>query len=277
MWYRPSFSIPYYNTVQKPTLTEYYPYGILLGTCVLAWITRKTIVTIHRRARIFPRSFFEALIATWELSSVLSELNVVLERHGLAAFAGANFLYYLWSMKLCAWWDLTLPNGPLEGLILREDVGRKDCHYLLLGQAAGATIARFSVQFLWKYQLVPQHKTGPCQSRLLESVWLGMLIEGISVCVQRFTALSATFTLHYQRWKRRSAPYLVAMVTVLMRMVSANKTGGFSNGMVASGLTLGCGTTSYLHHFLVYWVSTLTGGYVAKWLCDNSILGLPWS
>ncbi|CAL1261596.1 unnamed protein product [Larinioides sclopetarius] len=235
------------------------PYLVLLMNSTVFHILRKGLL------RFTPSGLqivVAEIIATLELCCACAELGVCYEIHGYLGL-GIPLL------ALCFWWCSVwgnaeaCPCGPFEeclfGTGLDAEVGKK-----LLGQAVGGAITSFWINYIWSFHMNEEHEAlhtaAECQAGLQVHMGLGALIEGIITLISRVVALESV------NWNPEISLSTNAIVTTVLVLAATSTTGGFFNPVLATALTLGCRGNTLVEHIVVYWIGSLVGGFIGRYL-----------
>ncbi|GFY55899.1 uncharacterized protein TNIN_358541 [Trichonephila inaurata madagascariensis] len=235
------------------------PYIVLLFNTIVFHIFRKVFLRFTPSAL---QILVAEIIATLELCSACAELGVAYEIHGYLGL-GVGLL------ALCFWWCSiwgdaeACPCGPFEeclfGTGLDAEVAKK-----LIGQAIGGAITSLWINYIWSFHMNREHEelhtAAECQAGLQVHMALGALIEGIITLISRVVALESV------NWNPEISLSTNAIVTTVLVLAATSTTGGFFNPVLATALTLGCHGNTLVEHVVVYWIGSLFGGFIGRYL-----------
>lgn len=240
---------------------EYFPYVVLFCNSIVFGFFRRLLSQFNDPA--FVKVILEEMIATMELCTGVTELNTIYERQGKTVFVLVSILCFYWWYREFEWTQAS-PHGPIEGFLY--STGRGDHVQVLIGQLLGAVGARHSTRFIWSQKFIVDNMftvITDCQSPLMTSLIMGMVIEYLCSVVHRF------FYLRCRRWRCETSLGILALVTAMLRLVALEKTGGYFNGILASSMAFGCKPHGYMEHILVYWVASLAGGSLGRYISSH--------
>ncbi|KAF8785970.1 Aquaporin-11 like protein [Argiope bruennichi] len=172
-------------------------------------------------------------------------------------------------LALCFWWCSVwgdaeaCPCGPFEECLfgngLDAEVGKK-----LLGQAVGGAVTSLWINYIWSFHMNEEHEAlhtaAECQAGLQVHMAIGALIEGLITLISRVVALESV------NWNPEISLSTNAIVTTVLVLAATSTTGGFFNPVLATALTLGCRGNTVVEHIVVYWIGSLVGGFIGRYL-----------
>ncbi|KAG8198046.1 hypothetical protein JTE90_001880 [Oedothorax gibbosus] len=235
------------------------PYLVLIFNSLVFHILRRIFL------RFSPASIqiiFAEIIATLELCSACAELGVVYELHG---YLGLGFALQLLCFWFCSVWGdaEACPCGPfeecifgngLDGLVMKK----------LFGQAVGGAITSLWITYIWSLHMTDEHAalhtSAECQAGLQVHMYLGAFIEGLITLISRLVALQSV------HWLPEVSILINAVVSTVLVLAATSTTGGFFNPVLATALTLGCKGNTLVEHIVVYWVGSLVGGFIGRYI-----------
>lgn len=237
------------------------PYLILLFNSVVFHILRKLFL------RISPLSLqlcIAEIIATLELCCGCAELGVAYEIHGYTGLG-------LGLLVVCFWWCSVwgnaeaCPCGPMEECLFGAGLNLEIVKQLI-GQAIGGAVTTLWLNYIWSFHMTPEHEAlhsdAECQAGLQVHMAYGAAIEGIITLVSRIVALESTY------WNPALTISANAIVTTILVLAATSTTGGFFNPVLATALTLGCRGNTLIEHITVYWIGSLLGGFIGRYIFD---------
>ncbi|XP_025096423.1 aquaporin-11-like [Pomacea canaliculata] len=121
-------------------------------------------------------------------------------------------------------------------------------------------------RLIWSLDLIEDHHERfyevDCSSDLEVTLLTGMIIEGAATLSDTWLGLQTVSSLGLLD------EFIKYLNAALMIVYGLHTTGMYFNPAMASGHTLGCGSTRYWEHFVVYWAGPFLGCFLAT-LCDR--------
>ncbi|XP_035209554.1 aquaporin-11-like [Stegodyphus dumicola] len=237
------------------------PYLVLLLNTLVFHLMRRIFLMF---CPVPMRIVIAEIIATLELCTGCAELGVVYEIHGYLGLGLALLAVCFWWCSV--WGDAeACPCGPFEeclfGSGFNAEVMKK-----VLGQAIGGAITSLWLNYIWSFHMIPEHEAlhtaAECQAGLQVHMAYGALIEGLITLISRVVALESAF------WTAELMISSNAIVTTILVLAATSTTGGFFNPVLATALTLGCKGNTLMEHIVVYWIGSLVGGFIGRYLFE---------
>ncbi|XP_015921937.1 aquaporin-11 [Parasteatoda tepidariorum] len=238
------------------------PYLVLLLNSIVIHIFRKIIL---RFSPLIIQLLLAEIVTTLELCAGCAELGVIYEIHGYLGLGFALLAVCLW---WCAIWGNAeaCPNGPLEECIFGNGMNL-DIVKQLTGQVIGGALTTLWINYIWSFHMTVEHEAlhtaAECQAGLQVPMLYGAIIEGLITLISRTVALESSY------WITELTIGANAVVTTILVLAATSTTGGFFNPVLATALTLGCKGNTLTEHIVVYWIGSLLGGFIGRFLYEN--------
>ncbi|KAM3723032.1 Aquaporin-11 [Dirofilaria immitis] len=220
---------------------------------------------IHRwLIRRLPRFLIGLLlefIGTLQVCTPMFDVNLILQTYGLFGIfieitvieiANAFFLR-----------DAIAHPCPLVTTASRKRLALRTAFLVFVVQLSAAYLSYCFARTFWKFGLHPMHNEllieAHCEADLTATLTAGSLIEGLATFSSKAVEFFAA-----EWYVNSSAQMLINCIFAgFITAVGINYTGMYANPIVAWACTFNCRGVTHLGHLIVYWLSPLTGWFLA--------------